>query len=174
MTRKSNGNAKSTAGAGEAADWAAPRPETEAFGTDPADAARAALVERVRELAAAPAAGRPVEALAREMTALHQLGCVTPDEAVRSDASDGATASLRMLSAIPAASAEDVALKLALVLRDSAKNELDGALPGPVARFALLAGALADLLMLRSGPIALPAEAAAPVIVPHAGGESRH
>jgi hypothetical protein len=127
------------------------------FERDPLGAARATLFHLARARARAGARSA-AEALAREATAVELARLRTPDDDVRDAGSQPYFSTLSVLAETPAANLGDVACKLAMAMQALAGQSR------PEAVDALLNSALADLALLRAGPITLPERAESPIV----------
>jgi hypothetical protein len=139
---------------------ALPLPIGLVFERDPFEGARTALLQATRRSARIGAASE-AEALAREATAVELAMLATSDDEVRTAGSHFRIGSLGLLAEAPANSVTDVACKLAVLVREMVTGR-DGS-PFASVYFALVASSLADLVLLRAGPIVLPAGVELPI-----------
>jgi hypothetical protein len=140
------------------------------FEHDPAAAVRSAIMSATRKAATAGVDGRPVLAMARTATALEMLADAVADEDLVNESVQASGEALAVLAGLPSAGLDDIAVKLAALLRDSIPNDLTvGEISvGDGVRLAVLAGALADAVLLAGGRLELPERAAAPIKTPEA------
>jgi len=98
-------------------------------------------------------------AYARAALASELLRERAKDVEVQLAAGESADRQMELVATVPAADAGDVAIKLAAAVRQMINIETAAEGPQQAAVFSLVAGALADLVILAGEPIALPARA---------------
>jgi hypothetical protein len=144
---------------------AEPRHVAEYFERDPEGAALAAQIAAVIAAAKAGAAGGTLEAEARAVLAAEVVAYdAAADETVMGEFTEARARSVDRVTEAPARNLADLATRLAVLVR----HLLGAAQPGALdetsgATLALAAAALSDAVLLRSGPLALPAGAGVPI-----------
>lgn len=131
------------------------RSNPERFGPD-------ALLRVVKD-SAGDQGSSSIDAAARKVWALAAVAGGTPDEEVMSAALDDEVRVLSQMAGVQAASIDDVATKLAVVIARLCEHYVHNDGDGPAADFRVIASALADLVVLRHGPVPLPAGALDPI-----------
>ena len=136
-----------------------PHGSSSTFDYNPPLSARMQLFAEVRRAAASQEPGAVADSYARASVAVDLLAARTGDDVTRTEACEQTETRLHMLATAPALTIGDVAPKIAALVLELARSGSGGNLsPGPLA-FILASCALADLTILRSGPIPLPARA---------------
>jgi hypothetical protein len=124
-----------------------------AFERDLFASARETLLRHARDRARV-GTGSECEALAREADMVELVALATPDDDVRNAASTARLQALTLLSQTPAATLSDTACKLAALVHELAESV--GRSPLSDTCFTLMASVLADLTLLRAGPLTPP------------------
>ena len=136
-----------------------------AFGInpDPERLARFHLFDAVQRAASADNSDFQADAIARTVAAVDFMASHAGNQTTREDAGEQVDNKLHMLATAPALTVSDVVPKVAALVLDLARSGSSGELMAGTASFILAACILADVTLLRNGPIALPPRALDPV-----------
>lgn len=131
------------------------------FDLDPIGAAGSAMVREALRLARRDARSE-CEALSRAEAAAELVALATPDEEIRNIAVGEQMNAAQLLAEAPAATYSNVECKLATLLRQMAAGG-GGLSEARATHFRLAATTLANLVLLRGGPLTLPDGCDAPI-----------
>ena len=132
-------------------------------GLDPERLARFHLFDAVQRAASAGKSDFDADAIARTVAAVDFMAGHAGDQTTREEASEQVDNKLHMLATAPALTVSDVVPKVAALVLDLARSGSSGELMAGTASFILAACILADVTLLRNGPIALPSRGLDPV-----------
>jgi hypothetical protein len=94
-----------------------------------------------------------VDRRSREAIAAELLGSLASVEELRDGMGERYVAHLKILAGLPSANVRDIAVKLAHVMHNQTIHRPPSGFDGETAEYCLIAGALADLVLLRAGPV---------------------
>jgi hypothetical protein len=127
------------------------------FDRDAFQAARLTILAQTHVAASAGTPGNLTLQRAREVVAGELLAEQTKDAGMLEVAQESHERKLGFVAALPSADADDVTIKLAMLVREIVAHGDEGAPSTPA--FVLAAAALADLIILAGQPITLPLRA---------------
>jgi hypothetical protein len=129
------------------------------FDHDPVRTARRQLLIEIQRAASSPAPNDLADGYARASVAADLLALRAGDDDTRTEFCEAVDGKLHRLASAPALTVDDVMSKIAGLVLELARGSDHGEFSHGPLPFILASCALADLVILRGGPISLPRHA---------------